>query len=76
MWIKTSLGAEVKVRRDAFVIHFVEREFTNSPGLVLAAGREKRCCTERKRVGKGGYLGCFPLAGSASACLDTRAGRV
>lgn len=68
MWIKTSLGAEVKVRRDAFVIYFVEREFTNSPGHALAARREKRCCTERKRVGKVGIPWMFS-SGRLGLCL-------
>lgn len=59
MWIKTLLGAGVKVRRDVFVIHFVERELTIPTGHEQAAGRDKRCYMERQErggseVGKGG----------------------
>lgn len=31
----------MKVRRDAFVIHFVEREFTNPPGHAAGSGERK-----------------------------------
>lgn len=67
MWIKTLPGAEVKVRRDAFVIHFVEREFTNPPGHALAEGTEKRCYREAGK-GKGWICGISALV-RLSLCL-------